>query len=187
MSISSILSFIKINPSSGSGEVENVNCLTNEGQTTDEQTPDNGAFASCALKNQSIFSIKHSVLWLLANYAWMGRPQWQVGKLHYTWAVLQLTIKCKSQCNYFINTKFKLIYVKGWYILKTKPFEIFSLYMWRSIRCAGRPKIRLPRYRGETIRVFTIWYVSQYRAYDTICIAICFIHVHVLQKSERTY
>ena len=65
-------------------------------------------------------------------------------------------IKCKSQCNYFINTKFKLIYiyVKGWYILKTKPFEILSLYMWRYIRCAGRPKIRLPRYRGETIRVY---------------------------------
>ena len=35
---------------------------------------------------------------------------------------------------------------KGWYILKTKPFKILSLYMWRHIRCAGRPKIRLPRY-----------------------------------------
>ena len=52
------------NPSSDSWQVENVNCLTNDGQTTDEQTPDNGAFTSCALKNQSIFSIKHSVLWL---------------------------------------------------------------------------------------------------------------------------
>ena len=36
----------------------------------------------------------------------------------------------------------------------------------------------------------TIGYVSRYRAHDTIRIAICFMLVHVLQKSEhgeRTY